>query len=331
MPSKSSNPSKDSTSDTPALQDGASTAEPGEMGLMADAAGDRENPGSDSLQGSVGSSAALNSGTADDADAGEGAETGSTTSEETEESRGRASRASAATAGKTRGGASQASDKGEKRKNKGEKQMNENADQEKSGLSEMADQVKTAASGVATAVGDKAQNMVSGVSDEFEHVINERKDQSAEGLHRLADAITRAGGELQEEFPVVADYVKRGASKLDTLAEAIRHQDGRQLASQAADVVRRRAGTVAAIMGLAGFVAVRFLMARPGQSSAVNGAESSGDQEGGSGGRGTNKTVQQALERLAETHDGSASGDPDGVSPVAPGFEKTDEPVSGTS
>ncbi|HEV7254651.1 MAG TPA: hypothetical protein VGN97_16335 [Mesorhizobium sp.] len=182
-------------------------------------------------------------------------------------------------------------------------------------MSEIAGQVRSAASGVAASVSDKAQDVVSNVSDEFEHVINERKDEGAQRLHSLAGAMGRASSELQEEFPLVASYVKRGASKLDTLAETIREQDARTLAAQAGEVARRRAGTIAGLMGLVGFAAVRFLMARPSASGASDWDEGDGDE------RGTSEVVQESLQHLAEMGEAAASGDPGGVSPVAPGFE----------
>jgi hypothetical protein len=234
-------------------------------------------------------------------------------------------------------------------------------DDSPSGLSDVADQVKTAASGVAAVASDKAQHVVSDMTDELEHVLQERKAEVAERLHGLAAAVTRAGNELRDEFPIGARYVTSGASKLDTLAEAIREQDGRALAVQAGEAVRRHAGVVAGVVGLLGFATVRLLMARSGQvtgsgssrndsyetehgshnaRSGVPERSEATNARAGSNIRsadddlnpaGTTKAVQEALERLDATDEEPGSGDPGGISPAAPGFETTSDRSAQTS
>lgn len=196
--------------------------------------------------------------------------------------------------------------------------MNDSKDRsDRPGLGEAAQQARSAASGLATAASDKAQDIASGIADQFEYLIEERKEEGAQQLHRFADAIGRAGGEMREEFPLVARAVERGATELDRLAETIRERDGRTLIAETGELVRRRAGIAAGVMGVMGFAAVRFLMARPPRGAYRD------ESRYGAEGRDTSDEVQQSLTRSTAGDEDAASGDPGGVAPAAPGFGTT--------
>lgn len=203
-------------------------------------------------------------------------------------------------------------------------------DEVQSGLSEVADQAKTAVSSVAAAVSDKAQHIIAGASEELEEVIEERKAEGAEYLRRFAGAIDRASRELEEEFPAVADYVKRGASRVDALAEVVKDRAGRALATETGNVVRRHPARVAGLLGLAGFAAVRFLMASPSRSGPDHHDlrnRNDGDSDRARKDRGEERSSGRPA---AGTQDRS-SGDPGGIAPAAPGFGSATEAGRGTT
>lgn len=188
----------------------------------------------------------------------------------------------------------------------------------KSGLSEVTQQAKTAASGMAAAAStatDKVQDLAAEAGDELEHVIEERKAEGAHQLHRLASAVGRAGGELQEEFPFAAGVVERGAQRFGRLADTIKERPVRTFATEASNVVRRRPAAVAGLMGVVGFAALRFLKATPPDKN-VGGKRPDEGSEGE-----TDKAVQRSLAGSADEHDANGSGDPGGTSPEAPGFK----------
>ena len=191
------------------------------------------------------------------------------------------------------------------------------ADRAKSGLSEVTDQAKTAASGMATAAStatEKVQDLAAEAGDELEHVIEERKAEGAHQLHRLAGAIGRAGGELQEEFPFAAGMVERGALRFGKLAETLQERPVRTFASEAGNLVRRRPAAAAGLLGVVGFAAFRFLKATP-PDAAVRGRPDEGSEGE------TTEAVQRSLSGLADESGEKGSGDPRGTSPEAPGFE----------
>lgn len=301
----STNDSKGATPSTPAREERA----PAAQGATA--------PIPNATTGSADSSTAGARGKASETNAGAANKGKSTASDVADQAKSATSSAAAAVGNKTRDVAAAAGEEIEKGKNESVHQAHRLAEKGRSGLSEVADQAKTAASSAAAAVSDKAQYVVSGASDELVHVIEERKDEGAERLHRVADAIVRASSELQEDLPLVASYVKRGASKIDALAETIKERDGRTLSAEAGDFVRRHPGAIAGLLGLVGFATVRFLMATPPQSGAR-------DRNQDDGGPDTSDaaSMTQAL-RSAATSKGTASGDPGSTSPEAPGFEKT--------
>lgn len=270
---------------------------------------------SPSMAGTPPSSASGNTGGADTRHA---TKAKSAISDASDQAKGAASSASTAASEKSQDVVSEVREGAKDLKDKGAEQARRAANMAKSGLSEVADQAKTAATnvaGAASAASEKVQDLFAGATDEFEEVIEARKAEAAQQLHRLVAAIDRAGTELQEEFPLVASAVKRGASKADRLAETIQERPGRQLAAEVSDVVRRRPGAAAGVLGLVGFAALRFLKATPPHSRAR------GSNRGGYGGGRTNEDVQRSLLRSAATGEGVGSGDPGGVSPEAPGFE----------
>ena len=137
---------------------------------------------------------------------------------------------------------------------------------------------------------------------------------------RIADAVDRAGGELDREIPFVGDYVHRAADELETVGRAVRQRDVDELVGVAQDFARRQPAIFAGVVGLAGFAAVRFVMASAQRSASGSGGQRSfgsyrGEQrsEGSHGG-------EAAMRAALGESTGHASGDPGGVAPEAPGL-----------
>ena len=197
------------------------------------------------------------------------------------------------------------------------------AEEARRGASGVAEEARQTASQVADDATEAVSELAASASEQIQEAAAEQKEAAAERVLRIADAVDRAGGELDREIPFVGDYVHRTARELKTVGTTVRDRDLRELVGVTQDFARRQPALFAGVAGLIGFAAVRFVMA-----STTNGAEGYGSASGGStlggsrqgGGRG-----EAALQAALREADGSAadgpSGDPGGVAPRAPNVD----------
>lgn len=204
------------------------------------------------------------------------------------------------------------------------------------GAAHLAEEAK----GVASGVVEKAKHGVSDIADRLLDTVAERKSAGVERVKRVAGAIDRAAGELDEEAPQAARYVRLAAEELRNASEAVAGRDVGDLLDVVQDFARRQPAIFIGATALAGFAVVRFLMtsgsrderrreddaADFGGGVAVAGnapgwdvgddvdTALAGDLSGSS--VGMEPLVPEPIEPS------SASGDPGGVSPEAPGFER---------
>lgn len=186
----------------------------------------------------------------------------------------------------------------------------------------VADEAAKAASDVT----DKAKRAASDVAEtarsELRGALDEQKAAGADRAQRIADAIERAGDELGKEIPVLGDAMQRAAQEIEGIAEAVRNREPRELLDVAQGFARRQPALFAGAVGLAGFAAVRFLMASP-RSGAGTGMSAA------TAGSGADRTGSPSIPSTVPDRDTPATGDPGGVSPVAPGFGPADADVKG--
>lgn len=179
----------------------------------------------------------------------------------------------------------------------------------------VAQEAKQAASDV-TAQAKKAARDVAGTAQgELKGAIEEQKSAGAERAQRIAGAIDRAGDELAEEIPFAGDVMHRAAQEIETVATAVRERDPRELLDVAQDFARRQPALFAGAVGLLGFAAVRFVMASPraGDDAVTVGGSAPAGPGSGPEGKALEATGVQGTRT-------TASGDPGGASPAAPGF-----------
>lgn len=190
---------------------------------------------------------------------------------------------------------------------------------------------------VAADIADQAKRSTSDAAERLRSAVEEQKTASAERVKEIAGAIDRAANELDGEIPQAAQYVRLAARELGNASDAVLHREVGDLFGVVQDFARRQPAAFLGATALAGFAAVRFLMtsAQPGRTQSGGnesqrkvGAASStvGASASSSGQPDEVKDSVAALERrLSEPS--TASGDPGGVSPQAPGFE-TKTPTS---
>jgi hypothetical protein len=122
------------------------------------------------------------------------------------------------------------------------------ADRAREAVSSTADTLKTQAAGLASEgrvlIMEKAQD---------------QKRAGADYISGLAEAIRRAAGELDNEVPFAANYIRTAASEVDNVAEAVRNGEFSDLVEQTQNFARRQPTLFAGLSMLAGFGVIRLL------------------------------------------------------------------------
>jgi hypothetical protein len=154
--------------------------------------------------------------------------------------------------------------------------LNNGAERGISGASDLADQAKNlgkemkakasvltdtvirAAKDQADEIGTSAQEMAADATDKVKSAINEQKTASADYLGTIAQAAHRAAGEFDTDVPQAAQYIRRAAAQIETVADAVRNRDARELVDEVREFARREptlffGGTI-----ILGFAALRF-------------------------------------------------------------------------
>jgi hypothetical protein len=152
------------------------------------------------------------------------------------------------------------------------------------------------------------------------------EDQKAAGADRvsgIADAIRRTADGLEGELPQAAQYVRRAATELQNVSDAVRRRDVTEVVRGVQDFARRQPTAFLGAAVLAGFVAVRFL-----KTSSQHSADSSTDADSHSarGGAEDQGGRREAFEPRV------SNGDyPSAMSPGASGYSPQPAgPGSGT-
>ena len=178
------------------------------------------------------------------------------------------------------------------------------------------------ASSAAKDLGDKstgllgtAKDMASDAGDKVNDALGTQKAAGAERVKGISSAIRRAADELEDELPPAATYIRRAADEIDAMADAVQRRDVRQLLGDVQSFARRQPAAFLGATVLGGFAVMRLLKA----PTAAHDLSVSSTRTPAKG---------MSLAPVGEPYDlgdgsiAGGSGDPGGVSPVAPGFEK---------
>src|SRR3954454_21160979 len=127
-------------------------------------------------------------------------------------------------------------------------------------VQQAADQVQDKAGEVA----DQAQQKVGEVVDQAKQTVtsqvSSRKDQAAESLHTVADALRQTGDDLRgREQAAVAQYASMAADRVQDLSQFIRERDVNQIVGDVERYARRNKGLFLGGAFALGLVAARFL------------------------------------------------------------------------
>jgi len=107
----------------------------------------------------------------------------------------------------------------------------------------------------ATAATDRIKNRARDIAREM---AEQQKTAGADQLGGMAHAMEAAGGELQKQMPLAAEYVDDVAARLDDLASTLRERSVDDMLSNVSDFARRQPAVFFAGAVAAGFALSRF-------------------------------------------------------------------------
>lgn len=122
----------------------------------------------------------------------------------------------------------------------------------------LTDTVVRAAKDEANEIGIAAKEMAADATDKVKSAINEQKTASADYLGTIAEAAQRAAGEFDTDAPQAAEYIRKAAGQIETVANAVRDRDIRELVDEVQEFARRQPTLFFGGAVILGFAALRF-------------------------------------------------------------------------
>jgi hypothetical protein len=144
----------------------------------------------------------------------------------------------------------------------------------KNKASGLTDSVARTAKEQAAELGTAAKELASDAAGKIQTAMNDQKSVGADYISNIAQAVHRAAGEFEGEVPQAARYIRKAAGQLDTVANAVRERDVRELFNEVQQFARRQPTAFFSGAVILGFAAIRFF-----KSSARNTADDMGGGE----------------------------------------------------
>jgi len=129
---------------------------------------------------------------------------------------------------------------------------------------DLSSDLKQAAQSAQRAAKEQASEFAADLGHELGHTAEEQKLRGVEAMQGFARAINSAAGELEEQSPKVARYVREAADSVETLSNNLRGKSVTELMRAASDLARSQP-----VVFLAGAVASGFVLSRFLKSSAT--------------------------------------------------------------
>jgi hypothetical protein len=178
----------------------------------------------------------------------------------------------------------------------------------------IGEQAAQAARDLKNKASHAAKELVSQAGAKLRTSAQEQKAAGADRVSGIADAIRRTADGLEGELPQAAQYVRRAASELQNVSDAVRRRDVTEVVRGVQDFARRQPTAFLGAAVIAGFVAVRFL-----KTSSQHAAESGMDADSLSA-RGGAEGPEQGGRREAFESRVSNGDYPSAMSPRASGY-----------
>ena len=128
-------------------------------------------------------------------------------------------------------------------------------------------QAKDSASGVAQSAtetirqqaAETANDIAAQAGEKLQDEATNRKNQAAEYVDRVAEAMRRAAGEFEPDLPIAASYIRTAAKQVTNASASLRNGDFRDLVDGAQSFARSQPTAFLGFAALGGFALARFL------------------------------------------------------------------------
>ena len=147
----------------------------------------------------------------------------------------------------------------------------------KAKASELTESVTQAAKDQMGEIGTAAKDMAADATGKVKSALNEQKTASADYLGTIANAVQRAAGEFESAVPQAAQYIRQTAGQIETVANAVRQRDMRELVGEVQEFARRQPTLFFGGAVILGFAALRFLKSSAPGSAGTSFGKSSAD------------------------------------------------------
>jgi len=134
-----------------------------------------------------------------------------------------------------------------------------------------ADAVKTQAANLT----ESAKDVASEAGEKIRSSLQEQKAAGADYVGNVANIIRRTAYEFDSDIPQAGHYIRKAASQIDNVAEAMRNRDMSEIVSNVRQFARKQPTAFFGAAVLVGFAAVRFLKSGSGESGMSKQAASS--------------------------------------------------------
>lgn len=127
----------------------------------------------------------------------------------------------------------------------------------------LAQDAKEQAKSLASDAKEQAKDMANQARDHVQTLVGEQKDQAADRLHSLADALREAGRKLNEgqQAGDLGQYADRAARQMEKISSYLRDHDLRDFVRDTETFARRRPEVFLGGTLIAGLMLARFLKA----------------------------------------------------------------------
>jgi hypothetical protein len=135
-----------------------------------------------------------------------------------------------------------------------------------------ADAVKTQAANLK----DSAADMASGAGERLVDTVTQQKAAGADYVANVANIIRRTAYEFDNDIPQAGHYIRKAATQLENVSDAMRNRDMSEIVSNVQEFARKQPTAFFGAAMLLGFAAVRFIKSGSGEASSTRPASNAG-------------------------------------------------------
>jgi gas vesicle protein len=132
---------------------------------------------------------------------------------------------------------------------------------------ELAKNATDAIKSQAANLTESAKDVASEASEKIRTTLQEQKAAGADYVGNVANIIRRTAYEFDSDIPQAGHYIRKAASQIDNVAEAMRNRDMSEIVSNVQQFARKQPTAFFGAAVLVGFAAVRFLKSGSGASN----------------------------------------------------------------